>query len=59
MMDNVRRGAELVGGQGARASDFAFAALYRSRKWSQGRVTNVLTCGKFLSKLENPASLFV
>ena len=36
MMDNVRRGAELVGGQGGAAPDFAFAALYRLRKWSQG-----------------------
>jgi LmbE family N-acetylglucosaminyl deacetylase len=58
MMDNVRRGAELVGGQGGAAPDFTFAALYRLRKWSQGRVANVLTSGKFLSKLENPASLF-
>lgn len=58
MMDNVRRGAELVGGQGGAAPDFTFAALYRLRKWSQGGVAKVLTGGKFLSKLENPASLF-
>jgi len=58
MMDNVRRGAEIVGGQGGAAPDFTFAALYRLRKWSQGRVNNVLTRGKFLSKSENPASLF-
>jgi len=58
MMDNVRRGAELVGGQGGAAPAFAFAALYRLRKWSQGRINNVLTGGKFLSKSENPASLF-
>ncbi|MCL4789026.1 MAG: PIG-L family deacetylase [Verrucomicrobia bacterium] len=58
MMDNVRRGAELVGGQGGAAPDFTFAALYRLRKWSQGRLNNVLTGGKFLSKSENPASLF-
>jgi LmbE family N-acetylglucosaminyl deacetylase len=59
MMDNVRRGAELVGGQGGAAPDFTFAALYRLRKWAQGCVTNVLTGGKFLSKSENPASLFM
>jgi len=58
MMDNVRRGAELVGGQGGAAPAFTFAVLYRLRKWSQCRVTSVLTGGKFLSKLENPASLF-
>jgi len=59
MMDNVRRGAELVGGQGGAAPDFTFAALYRLRQWAEGRVTNMLARGKFLSKSENPASLFV
>ena len=29
MMDNVRRGSEVVGGQGAQAQDFTFAELYR------------------------------
>jgi N-acetylglucosamine malate deacetylase 1 len=29
MIDNVRRGAELVGGQGGHAPDFTFATLYR------------------------------
>jgi len=58
MMDNVRRGAELVGGQGGAAPDFTFAALYRLRKWSQGSLHSVLSRGKFLSKSENPASLF-
>ncbi len=58
LMDNVRRGAELVGGQGGAAPDFTFAALYRLRKWSRQRVEKVLTGGKFLSQAENPASLF-
>lgn len=58
MMDNVRRGAELVGGQGGAAPDFTFAALYRLRKWSHGQLNSVLPGGKFLSKTENPASLF-
>jgi LmbE family N-acetylglucosaminyl deacetylase len=58
MMDNVRRGAEIVGGQGGPAPDFAFAALYRLRKWSQRRLNHLFTGGKFLSKSENPASLF-
>jgi LmbE family N-acetylglucosaminyl deacetylase len=58
MMDNVRRGAELVGGQGGAAPDFTFAALYRLRKWSQGRVTSVQTGGKFLSKTQNTGELF-
>lgn len=58
LMDNVRRGAELVGGQGGAAPDFTFAALYRLRKWSQQRVEKVLAGGKFLSQVENPAQLF-
>jgi LmbE family N-acetylglucosaminyl deacetylase len=59
MMDNVRRGAELVGGQGGPAPEFMFAALCRLQKWSHGRLQKVLHRGKFLSKSENPASLFV
>ena len=59
MMDNVRRGAELVGGQGGAAPDFTFAALCRLQKWSDGRLQTVLDRGKFLSKSENPASLFL
>ncbi|TSA41553.1 MAG: PIG-L family deacetylase [Verrucomicrobiales bacterium] len=59
MMDNVRRGAELVGGQGGTSPDFKFAVLCRLSKWSQGRLTREFSDGKFLSKTENPASLFV
>jgi len=58
MMDNVRRGGELVGGQGGAAPDFVFATLYRLRKWSQGRITHVLTDEKFLSKEQNAGELF-
>ena len=36
MQDNVRRGAELVGGQGGAAPDFAFCTLYRHRLWIDG-----------------------
>lgn len=39
MHDNVRRGAELVGGQGGPAPDFTFATLYRVLRWTnQGAV---------------------
>jgi len=57
MMDNVRR-AEVVGGQGTASPDFTFATVYRLRKWSQGKLDNFQSGGKFLSKTENPASLF-
>ena len=38
MQDNVRRGGELVGGQGGAAPDFTFCTLYRLRRWSGGRL---------------------
>ena len=38
MLDNVRRGGEVVGGQGGAAPDFTFAAIYRLRKWQQGKL---------------------
>ncbi len=71
MMDNVRRGAELVGGpsprcggsvhaggQGGAAPDFAFATIYRLRKWKGGKVQTVFNGGKFLSATQSPADLF-
>jgi LmbE family N-acetylglucosaminyl deacetylase len=57
MLDNVRR-AELVGGQGGALPDFTFGTIYRLRKWSHGRLTNVLRRGKFLPRSKNPAGLF-
>lgn len=36
MSDNVRRGSELVGGQGAASPEFHFATLYRLREWANG-----------------------
>lgn len=58
MQDNVRRGSELVGGQGEAAPDFTFATLYRMRRWKQGRLEYVFDGGKIVSKSQDPASLF-
>jgi len=58
MMDNVRRGAELVGGQGRDAPNFTFAALYRLRKWRGGRVEKVFEGGKQVSRSANLGELF-
>ncbi len=58
MMDNVRRGAELVGGQGGAAPSFTFGQLYRLRKWTGGKLEEVYQGGRNLSKSENAASLF-
>jgi hypothetical protein len=57
-MDNVRRGAELVGRPGGVAPDFTFATIYRLRQWTHGRLTDVTKRGKFLGVAKNPAGLF-
>lgn len=46
MMDNVRRGAELVGGQGGAAPGMAFATLYRVRGWRDGAFYDVQAAGR-------------
>ena len=58
MMDNVRRGVELVGGSGAPAPEFVYAVLYRLRRWERGRFRNILERGRFLSAAENAGVLF-
>jgi N-acetylglucosamine malate deacetylase 1 len=58
MMDNVRRGAELVGGQGGAAPDFTFATIYRLGKWKAGKLQKNPGGGKFLGAANNPAGLF-
>lgn len=58
MMDNVRRGAELVGGQGGAAPQFTFAQLCRLRKWSDGRIQNFYEGGRNLSKEQKARELF-
>ena len=58
MMDNVRRGGEVVGGQGGAAPDYAFAALYRLRRWSQGTLTRPFEGGKLIPRSMNVGQLF-
>ena len=58
MMDNVRRGGEVVGGQGGAVPDFLFATLYRLRRWRNGRFETVLETGRTLAAEENPNLLF-
>ena len=50
LMDNVRRGGELVGGQGGAAPDFLFGTLYRLRRWAKGRLEAVIDKGRFISR---------
>jgi hypothetical protein len=55
----VRRGGELVGGQGGAAPDFTFATLYRLRQWSQGKLEPLFEGGRQVSANSNAAELFV
>jgi LmbE family N-acetylglucosaminyl deacetylase len=58
LMDNVRRGAELVGGQGGAAPDLVFATLYRLQTWHAGKLRPAFKAGRFVAATKNPASLF-
>lgn len=58
LMDNVRRGGEVVGGQGGAAPDFLFATLFRLRRWENNGFQDVLEGGRTLTADEDPASLF-
>lgn len=58
MLDNVRRGAELVGGRGAKAPEFTFATIYRLRRWRSGKLQKVFKGGMLLSAAQNAAAVF-
>lgn len=58
MMDNVRRGAEIVGDKGSEAPPFDFATLYRLRFRSEGRFHECLPMGWYLSKSDDAGLVF-
>lgn len=58
MMDNVRRGGEVAGGQGGAAPDFAFAALYRLRRWRNGKAERFFEGGRPVPCFTDVAGLF-
>jgi hypothetical protein len=49
LMDNVRRGCELLNGKGSESPDFVFAAIYRMTKFVDGELENALYEGKSIS----------
>ena len=49
MQDNVRRGGELVGGQGTEPPNYVFATLYRLQKWTHQKLEMGKKAGKFIS----------
>ena len=58
MIDNVRRGGELVMGQGQAAPDFTFATLYRLRRWQDGTLHDVLDAGRAVAASQELSGLF-
>jgi LmbE family N-acetylglucosaminyl deacetylase len=58
MLDNVRRGAELVGGQGGSAPSFQFATLYRLRRWRNSHLESFYAEGRQISVSTNPKVIF-
>ena len=58
MIDNVRRGGEVAGGQGGAAADFNFATLYRLRRWRGGRLEKMFDGGRNLPASVSPLTLF-
>jgi LmbE family N-acetylglucosaminyl deacetylase len=58
MQDNVRRGGEVVGGQGEAAPDFLFATIYRLREWRDGALHHTFDGGRILAADVNPLTLF-
>jgi LmbE family N-acetylglucosaminyl deacetylase len=58
MMDNVRRGAEIVGGRGVASPDFTFGTIYRLQKWHGGKLQTMFNGGRVLGAKKNPAVLF-
>jgi len=50
LIDNVRRGAEIVGGQGGAAPDFTFATLYRVSNFDGKEIKAAYPGGKMISQ---------
>jgi hypothetical protein len=55
--DNVRRGAEVVGGQGGHAPDYNFATLYRMTHWENGGVRHFFAGGRQLGTKDSAGSV--
>ncbi len=57
MIDNTRRGTELVGGQGGESPGFQFAVLYRLLRWANGGFTPLNGSGRMLAATDDPAEM--
>ncbi len=52
--DAVRRGGEVVGGQGGAVPDFAFADLYQIREWKDGALEELFPTGLVIAADQDP-----
>lgn len=57
MMDNVRRGGEVVGGQGGAAPEFPYATLYRVQQWDGRVLSPAWETNRILTAQNDPASI--
>lgn len=57
-IDNVRRGAEVIGGQGGVAPDFTYATLYRQRVFRAGALHPATRPAPFIASSDPLASWF-
>jgi LmbE family N-acetylglucosaminyl deacetylase len=55
LMDNVRRGGEVVGRQGGAAPRFTYATLYLLKEWKDGALRDCLEGGRFVAATDDPA----
>ncbi|MFW5997154.1 MAG: PIG-L deacetylase family protein, partial [Lentisphaeria bacterium] len=58
MQDNVRRGSELIGGQGGEAPAFHFATLYRLSYWCAGALNSLTPTMPILNGTTAPNTIF-
>ncbi len=57
MQDNVRRGGELVGGQGGAVPDCIFSTLYHRRRWSRGALQPAPSGGRMILLQDDPVAV--
>ncbi len=58
MQDNVRRGGEVVGGQGGEPPSFSFATLYRMCRWTGAGLQPAFEGGRILAAADDLSALF-
>ena len=50
LIDNVRRGGEIVGTSGGKAPDYTFAAIYNVMQWCDGALRTAWSSGRMLGR---------